>query len=376
MDGVVGRAAGRVQADDAVDDGPLVDDRADRRVGVAERRDGEGALCRRPGQRIAERRVRVDEARARQVQPHDLHEHLVGIGGAVEGAGTWPVIALGLRLEQFRPADLALGIELADARLLRVGQPRSHRPGRDEHRRQMTEGERGDEQARHDLVADAEEDRGVEHVVGEADARRHGNRVAREQRQLHAHLALCDPVAHRRHAAGDLRHAAGGARRGADQLRIAFIGLMGREHVVVGGDDAEIGHHVAGERRLVGRAAGREAVGEVAAGEAAAVGAAFLGRAHAVEVARTVVGAPSGDPFGHLAYAGMDSHRNLLRAIVACRLNGRLRARYARRVRSAPPRMSVPMSPPYRTSALRATSPRLRRSGRSMPTPPRPRRAA
>ena len=62
---VVGRAAGRVQADDAVDDRALVDDRADRRVVVAERGDGERPRGRRAGQRVAERRVRVDEGRAR-----------------------------------------------------------------------------------------------------------------------------------------------------------------------------------------------------------------------------------------------------------------------------------------------------------------------
>ena len=43
--------------------------------------------------------------------------------------------------------------------------------------------------------------------------RRHGDHVAREQRQLHAGLALRDAVAHGGHAARDLRHAAGLARR-------------------------------------------------------------------------------------------------------------------------------------------------------------------
>ena len=77
----------------------------------------------------------------------------------------------------------------------------------------MAEGQRRDHQPRHDLVADAEIDRGVEHVVRQADRGRHGDHVAREQRQLHAGLALGDAVAHGRHAAGDLRDAAGLARR-------------------------------------------------------------------------------------------------------------------------------------------------------------------
>jgi hypothetical protein len=39
-----------------------------------------------------------------------------------------------------------------------------------------------------------------------------------------------------------------------------------RQHVVIGGDDAEIGDLVAGERRLLVRGAGGETVGEIAAG--------------------------------------------------------------------------------------------------------------
>ena len=47
MDRVVGRAAGGVQADHAVDDRALVDDVADRRVVVAERGDRQRPLARR-----------------------------------------------------------------------------------------------------------------------------------------------------------------------------------------------------------------------------------------------------------------------------------------------------------------------------------------
>ncbi len=267
MQRVIGRAAGGVEADDAVDDHALVDDLADRRELVAERGDGERPLGRQPGQLVAERRARIDEGRARHMQAHDLHQHLVGVGGAVEGAGARPVIGGAFCLEQLGAAELALGVELADARLLAIRQAGGHRAGRDEHRRHMAEGKRRDQQARHDLVADAEIDRGVEHVVRHADGRGHGDGVAREQRQLHAGLALGDAVAHRRHAARHLGDAAGGACRLADQLGIGLVGLVRREHVVVGGDDAEIGHHVALQRRLVLDAAGGEAMREVAAGE-------------------------------------------------------------------------------------------------------------
>ncbi len=43
MNRVIGRAAGRQEADDTVDDGAFIDDAADGRVVVAERRDGKRA---------------------------------------------------------------------------------------------------------------------------------------------------------------------------------------------------------------------------------------------------------------------------------------------------------------------------------------------
>ena len=103
--------------------------------------------------------------------------------------------------------------------------------------------------------------------MGKAHRRRHGDHVAREQRQLHAGLPLRHAVAHGRHPAGHLRRAADLARRLADDLRVALEGLVGREHVVVGGDDAEIGRLVVDEPLLVGGAAGGKAVGEIAAGQ-------------------------------------------------------------------------------------------------------------
>ena len=121
VDGVVGRAAGRMQADDAVDDRALVDHAPDRRVVVAERGDRQRPLVAAPVSASRSGVFGIDEGRARHVQAHDLHQHLVGVGRAVEGAGARPVIGLRLGLEQFGAADLAFGIELADLRLLVVG---------------------------------------------------------------------------------------------------------------------------------------------------------------------------------------------------------------------------------------------------------------
>ncbi len=172
----------------------------------------------------------------------------------------------------------------------------------------MAEGEGGDHQSWHDLVADAEEDGGVEHVVRQADRRSHGDGVAREQRQLHAGLSLGDAVAHRRHAAGDLRRAAGLLRRLLDEVGEAAIGLVRRQHVVIGGDDAEIGRLVAGELGLVADGTGGKAVRQVGAGELAAADPRLGRLADVVEVLLAGRLAAPGDAFGDLADAGMDAH--------------------------------------------------------------------
>jgi hypothetical protein len=50
----------------------------------------------------------------------------------------------------------------------------------------VAEVQRADQQARDDLVADAQQQRGIEHVVRQRDRRAHRDRVAREQVELHA----------------------------------------------------------------------------------------------------------------------------------------------------------------------------------------------
>ena len=97
-------------------------------------------------------------------------------------------------------------------------------------------------------------------------------------------LALGDAVAHGGDAAGDLRGAAHGPGGVADQGGVALVGLMGREHVVVGGDDAEVAGALGDEGRLVAVGHRRVGVGLVAAGEVGALRALVAGAGHAVEV--------------------------------------------------------------------------------------------
>ena len=70
----------------------------------------------------------------------------------------------------------------------------------------------------------------------------------------------------------DLCDAAGFCRRLADDRGIGLEGLMRREHVVIGGDDPEIGNMVARKRLLLGGGTDRKAMGKVGATEHAALG--------------------------------------------------------------------------------------------------------
>ncbi len=83
---VVLRAAGGEQRDDPVDDAALVDHMGDRRVLVAlgDLHDAARSLFR---ECLAQRRAGLDEGRPGQVQAHHLDHELVGVRGAVEGAG-------------------------------------------------------------------------------------------------------------------------------------------------------------------------------------------------------------------------------------------------------------------------------------------------
>jgi hypothetical protein len=156
MDGVVGGTARGEQRDHGVDDAALVDQLTDRAIVAAERGDAQCALGGGARQRRTQRRAGIDERRARQLQAHRLEHHLVGIGRAVERARARCVVGTGLGLEQFIARRLAGRVALAHFGLEFVRNARRHRAGRHEHGRQVTEGERADQQAGHDLVADAE----------------------------------------------------------------------------------------------------------------------------------------------------------------------------------------------------------------------------
>ncbi len=275
VDQVVGGAAGGHQRDHRVDDHTFIDQPADRRETFAALGDRQHGVHRLARQRFAQIGIRVDEGRTGHMQAHRFEQHLVTVSGAVEGAGAGAVVSRGFGFEQLLAPDQALRKLLAHLRLGGVVQARAHRPGGHEHTRQVAEVQRADQEAGHDLVADAEQQGSVEHVVRERDRRAHGDRVAREQAQLHARAALGDAVAHRRHATGDLRRRTEPMRGVADHAWKALVGLVRRQHVVVGGDDADVRRLLGNDAQLVGRRQRRGGMREV--GAAHVIGAARPG---------------------------------------------------------------------------------------------------
>ena len=145
----------------------------------------------------------------------------------------------------------------------------------------MAKVQRANQQARHDLVAHAQHQRGIEHIVAQRHGGGHGNGVAAEQAQLHARCALGHAIAHGGHAAGHLRGGAVLAGFFLDQVGVMLQRRVGREHVVVGVDDADVGaffgHDLEfvqpGNAGLVAIGHGGKGVGHV--GAAHAVGAGF-----------------------------------------------------------------------------------------------------
>jgi hypothetical protein len=146
---------------------------------------------------------------SRQVQAHHLHQHLVAVGGAVEGAGAGAVVARRrLGLEQFVAAGLALGIGCWRTRPSRrsAGPRSSARPAR----RSPAGGrrQRADQQAGHDLVADAEHSAPSNMSCDSATAVAIAITSRLNSDSSMPVAALGDAVAHRRHAAGHLRRRA------------------------------------------------------------------------------------------------------------------------------------------------------------------------
>ena len=105
----------------------------------------------------------------------------------------------------------------------------------------MTKMQGANQKSRHNFVADAQHQSGVKHIVAQRNGRALGNGIAAEKTQLHALGALGDAVAHGGHATGHLSRGAMQTGFFFDDVGVIAVRRMGRQHVVVGRDDANVG---------------------------------------------------------------------------------------------------------------------------------------
>ncbi|MNZ89231.1 hypothetical protein D3C78_1081420 [compost metagenome] len=227
------------------------------------------------------------------------------------------MVGLHLRLQQLFAAGLAFGVALAHVGLLLVGNAGDHRPARNEDGRQVAEAQRPHHQAGDDLVADAQHQRGVEHVVRQGHGGGHGDHFAAGDGQLHARLALSHAIAHGRHATGELANRADLAQGLLDLLGEVLVRLVRRKHVVVGRDDGHVGRVHQAQGLLVVAAATGHAMGEVGALQAGTHGAITGRAANQLQVAFAGGTATFDQPLGDLKDARMHvlDSRLIVRAV-------------------------------------------------------------
>ena len=73
------------------------------------------------------------------MQPHGFEQHLVAVGGAIEGAGAQAMVGRRLRLQQIRAAYQSLRSLLPYPGLVVIRQSRSHGTCGNKYRGQMPE---------------------------------------------------------------------------------------------------------------------------------------------------------------------------------------------------------------------------------------------
>ena len=272
---MVGRATSGQQGDHGVDDAALIHHAADRRK-AASLGDGQHAAHGFTCEQLALGVSRVDKGCARHMQAHGFEQHLVAVGRAIESASALIVVSGRFGRQQLLAAHQALRRLLAHLGLGGVRQARGHRPGRHKNRWQMTKMQRTDQEARHDLVAHAQHERGIEHIVRQRNGGALRNGIAAEQRQLHAWSALRHAIAHGRHAASYLGRCAMLAGFVFEDVWVVRQRRMGRQHIVVCSDDADIGRLLLDDANLVRTRQARKGMRHV--GTTQALGAGRAGR--------------------------------------------------------------------------------------------------
>ncbi len=234
MNQVIGRTARSQQGHHGVDNAALVHQLANRcrlfEHGTYRfaREFGAGAL------------MGLDKGRTRHMQTHGFEQHLVAVGGAIKSTGALAVVSRRFGCQQLFAADLTQRRFLAHLGLVAVRQATAHGPGGHKHHGQMSKLQSTNQQARHDLVAHAQHECRIKHIVAQRNRSGHGNHITTEEAQFHARRALGHAIAHGRHATGYLGRGAQFAGLFLDDIRVVLQRRMGREHVVIGVDNANV----------------------------------------------------------------------------------------------------------------------------------------
>ncbi len=182
------------------------------------------------------------------------------------------MICLFLGCQHFIPADFSLGEKLPCIGLLLIGNPGSHRACRNKHCRQVTETQGPHQKAGDNLIANPQHEHAVKHIVGEPNSGRHGNHIPAHEAQLHAGPALGGTIAHGRHPTSELGHAPCPGYLFLDDFRNPIVGLMGRDHIIVCGNDADIRFVKPCQCLLVCMITCRDSMGNVGAIECSTLG--------------------------------------------------------------------------------------------------------
>ncbi len=198
---------------------------------------------------------------------------------------------------------------MANAGFFVVGQTARHGPGWDKNSGQIAKAQSTHDQTGDDLIAYAQIHRRVEHVVRQANGRRHGDVVSTEQAQLHPRLTLSHAIAHGRGGAGYLGGAAHLTCRLFNDGRKTLVGLVRAEHIVIGGNDADMSrvHHFNGVFGC--RLAGGKAVRQIATGQLLAIGDVIACLLHPGQIFGSGFGTARDDSIGNFLYG--EAHGDL-----------------------------------------------------------------
>ncbi len=208
------------------------------------------------------------------------------------------MIGLAFGLEQRIAANLAFSIQLAHPDFFFVGQARGHGSGRNEYGGEVAKRECANQQTGYNFVAHPQAQYAVEHIVGECHAGCHGDHITAEQRQLHAVATLGYTVAHGGDPARELGNRVGVTCGPFDDVRKINVGLVRRQHLVVSGDNTQVGGAVGGQQRLAFVIAGCHGVGDIAAGQPLAAHFLLARGVYLVQVALAAIAAPFMDTIG------------------------------------------------------------------------------